>query len=45
MGDDDKTSGDKEQILRFGLKIDKLIIDHNKAQYQIKSVSEGIPLP
>ena len=40
MGDDDKTSSDKEQVLRFGLRIDKIIIG-NQVQIDVKSINEG----
>ena len=42
MGNDDKTDSSKESVLRFGLKINKVIKGKN-VQFQIASHNEGIP--
>ena len=42
MGNDDKTDSSKENVLRFGLKINKLI-KGKSVQFQIASHNEGIP--
>ena len=42
MGDDDKTDSSEEIVLRFGLKIDKVIKGKN-IKFQIASHNEGIP--
>ena len=42
MGNDDKTDSSKESVLRFGLKINKVIKGKN-VQFRIASHNEGIP--
>lgn len=42
MGNSDETDSSKESVLRFGLKINKVIKGKN-VQFQIASHNEGIP--